>query len=82
MTNLSVIKDGVYKHYKGYLYRVIDIATNTETLEDMVVYYALYDDHKIWVRPLGMFLEEIEMNNKKIPRFEYLPEENEQNNSG
>lgn len=69
---------GVYEHYKGSgkKYRVIGVAKHSETLEDMVVYEALYDNEvsKLWVRPLSMFLEEVEVEGKRIPRFKYLSE--------
>lgn len=60
---------GVYKHFKGDLYIVEDIAVNSETEEDMVVYRALYGDNKLWVRPLKLFCEEVNKNNQKY-RFE------------
>ena len=63
---------GKYKHYKGNLYEVIGIAHHSETLEDMVVYRALYNDFDLWVRPLAMFLENVEINGVIMPRFEYL----------
>ena len=63
---------GKYKHYKGNLYEVIGIAHHSETLEDMVVYRALYNDFDLWVRPLSMFLENVEINGVIMPRFEYL----------
>ncbi len=71
------LKLGIYEHYKGRKYRVIGIAKHSETLEDMVVYEALYENEllKLWVRPLKIFLEEIEVASKKIPRFKYLGEE-------
>lgn len=67
---------GVYEHYKGKRYRVIGIAKHSETLEDLVVYEALYDnpEWKLWVRPLSMFLEEVEVQGKMMPRFRYLGE--------
>jgi hypothetical protein len=67
-----MLKLGKYKHHKGKEYEVIGLAKHSETLEDLVVYKALYDDKQIWVRPLKMFLEEVEVNGKKIPRFEYV----------
>lgn len=74
---MELIQSGIYRHYKGKLYRVIGIAKHSETLDDMVVYQALYDseecgNHTLWVRPLPMFLETIESDGQKIPRFEYL----------
>lgn len=60
---------GKYRHYKGKEYEVIGIAKHSETLEDLVVYRALYDDKQIWVRPVKMFLEEVEVGGNKILRF-------------
>ena len=71
---LLMLKLGKYKHYKGNLYEVIGIAHHSETLEDMVVYRALYNDFDLWVRPLSMFLENVEINGVIMPRFEYLGE--------
>ena len=51
---------GVYKHFKGKLYIVEDIAYDSETKEKMVVYRRLYDDYSLWVRPLDMFLSEVD----------------------
>lgn len=67
-----MIKLGKYKHYKGKEYEVIGTAKHSETLEDLVVYRALYGDYGLWVRPLKMFLEDVEIDGKKIPRFQYL----------
>lgn len=60
---------GVYKHFSGNLYLVEDIAINSETLEKMVIYRALYTDNKLWCRPYNMFLEEVNKNGQKY-RFE------------
>lgn len=68
------IKKGVYKHYKGNLYEVIDIARHSETEEEHVVYRTLYGDHSLWVRPLSMFNEDIERDDKAIKRFEFVEE--------
>ena len=59
-----------YKHYKGNEYLVLHLAKHTETEEDLVVYKALYGEYGIWVRPLAMFLEQVEVNGKMINRFE------------
>ncbi len=56
----EIKKNGVYKHFKGDLYIVLDIAKNTETKEDCVVYRALYGENILWVRPLDMFLSEVD----------------------
>lgn len=60
---------GIYKHFKGDLYIVEDIAYNSETDEKMVVYRALYGDNSLWVRPYNMFLDEVNRNGQKY-RFE------------
>lgn len=59
----------IYEHYKGMKYQVIGIAKHSETLEEMVVYQALYGDYGIWVRPKDMFFEKIEVNGKIVDRF-------------
>jgi hypothetical protein len=71
-----MIKLGKYKHYKGKQYEVIGVARHSETLENMVVYKALYlpEGENLWVRPLNMFMEEVEVDGKKVPRFGYLGE--------
>ena len=66
---MEVKKYGIYKHFKGNLYIVEDIAMDSETLEEIVIYRALYDDNKLWVRPKKMFVEEVNRNNQKY-RFE------------
>jgi len=66
------IKLGIFEHYKGKRYRVIALARHSETLEEVVVYQALYGEGKVWVRPLAMFLEEVEVGSKRIPRFRYI----------
>ncbi len=68
---------GKYKHYKGKEYKVIGIATHSETLEEMVVYKALYEIegkgfNSLWVRPKKMFEEKIELNGTMVNRFQYL----------
>lgn len=68
---------GIYVHAKsGKEYRVIGIAKHSETLEDLVVYEALYENDlsKLWVRPLSMFTEEVEIQGTKSPRFIFVRE--------
>lgn len=69
------VRLGIYKHYKNKLYKVLFIATNSETKEDEVVYQAMYGDEKIWVRSLAMFLEEVEVDGEKMPRFQFVEED-------
>lgn len=66
------MKLGIYKHYKGNMYRVIGIGRHTETLEELVVYQALYGDYGLWVRPRAMFEESLEWNGNTLPRFEFV----------
>ncbi|MFL5765310.1 MAG: DUF1653 domain-containing protein [Bacteroidia bacterium] len=68
------LKPGKYRHYKGKEYEVIGTARHSETLEEMVVYKALYqpEGENLWVRPATMFLEDVEINGEKVKRFEYL----------
>lgn len=68
------MKLGIYKHYKGKSYQVMGVATHSETLEDMVVYQALYGKGQLWVRPLRMFQEKVLVEGKKIKRFEFIEE--------
>lgn len=70
----DTIKLGVYKHFKGNEYEVLAVATHSETLEPMVVYRALYGDGGIWVRPLSMWNETVELNGVKQKRFIYVDE--------
>ena len=63
---------GRYRHYSGKEYEAMGVARHSETLEEMVVYRALYGDGLIWVRPLGMFLEEVEADGQRVPRFRFI----------
>lgn len=68
------LKPGKYQHYKGNEYEVIGIARHSETLEDLVVYRALYqtEGENLWVRPLIMFAETLIVEGKETPRFKFL----------
>lgn len=66
---------GIYRHFKGNLYRVEGIARHSETREEMVVYRALYGEYGLWVRPLAMFEEEVTRDGKTFPRFVLTEEE-------
>ena len=71
---MAIIRPGRYRHYKGNEYEVIEIARHSETEEEMVVYRKRYDDHSLWVRPLGMFVENVPVNGLSVPRFEWVGE--------
>ncbi|MBQ3208000.1 MAG: DUF1653 domain-containing protein [Bacteroidales bacterium] len=64
-----------YRHFKGNIYKVLNIAMHSETLEEMVVYQAMYGEKSIWVRPKAMFEELIEKDGRSIRRFEPISEE-------
>ncbi len=68
------VKKGIYEHYKGKRYEVIGVAKNSETLEEFVVYKALYKNKvsELWIRPLAIFLERVELKGKRVPRFRYV----------
>lgn len=61
-----------YRHYKGNDYLVLYQARHSETLEDLVVYQALYGERGIWVRPLAMFTEKVEVNGALVDRFKLM----------
>ena len=63
---------GIYKHYKGNLYEVIGVAQHSETEEMMAVYKTLFGDFSLWVRPLAMFMETLELEGKTVARFEFI----------
>ena len=69
----TVVKPGRYRHCKaGEEYEVIGIARHSETLEELVVYRALYGDHGLWVRPRKMFEESVMIDGRRVPRFELV----------
>lgn len=68
------IKVGKYRHYKGNEYRVICMASHSETLEPMVVYQALYGEQGVWVRPAQMWNDVVEKDGVRTSRFIYLGE--------
>ena len=76
MTDAIVVK-GKYRHFKGNEYQVIEIATHSESLEEMVIYYPLSDERKkLWVRPKSMFLEKVKLANGSLcQRFTLIVEE-------
>jgi len=68
-----MLKEGKkYKHFKGNEYLLLHLAKHSETQEDLVVYQALYGERGIWVRPLSMFIEQVEVDGKLVNRFEEI----------
>ena len=63
-----------FLHFKGNRYRLEGFAKDSETLEEMVVYRALYGEHGLWVRPAKMFFETVERDGKTMKRFELIEE--------
>lgn len=70
------MQKGIYKHYKGNMYRILGFGKNSETLEEMVFYEALYGNpiSKFWIRPLRMFGEEVDTPDGKKKRFVFIKE--------
>lgn len=66
------VQPGIYRHFKGNLYKVMGMAKHSETLEDMVIYQALYGEFGIWVRPASMFFETIEHQGQAVDRFTFF----------
>lgn len=69
------MKLGKYKHFKGNEYEALYVAKHSETLEEMVVYRALYGEFGIWVRPLSMWNETVVHEGREVKRFTYIGEE-------
>lgn len=63
------LQPGIYRHYKGQQYRVMGVARHSETEEQLVVYQALYGEYGLWVRPLCMFTETVDVDGEQISRF-------------
>ena len=69
---MAEIRLGKYRHFKGGEYEVVGLAHHSESMEDMVVYRALYGDGELWVRPLSMWEETIVRDGREIKRFTYI----------
>lgn len=63
---------GLYRHYKGGQYQVLGTARHSESGELLVVYRCLYDNNSLWVRPLAMFMERVELDGRQVPRFQWI----------
>ena len=73
------IKVGKYRHYKGKYYKVVGVARHSDTLQEFVIYRALYDSREFgkkawWVKPVSLFTKKIKYKNKRVPRFKYISE--------
>lgn len=75
-TDIPLVLNGLYEHYKGKRYRVHGIVRHSETLEELVLYETLYENDlgKVWVRPKTMFLETVTINGQEVPRFRFISE--------
>ena len=73
MTELA-IKPGLYQHYKANQDEVVDTVRHSETEETLVLYRALYGERGLWVRPLAMFTESVNIDGLCMPRFEFISE--------
>ncbi|MDC0667109.1 DUF1653 domain-containing protein [Nannocystis radixulma] len=71
------IQPGIYRHYKGPEYRVFGVARHSETEEQVVVYQALYGEYSLWIRPLSMFLESVDVDGERVPRFALVQAEDD-----
>ena len=78
LPKLIVTAPGLYRHYKGNLYEVLDTVRHSETLEPMTLYRALYGEQGLWVRPAAMFEETIEVGGVPQPRFVRITPESPQ----
>ena len=71
---MEQLKPGRYRHFKGREYELLYVAKHSETMEDMVVYRALYGDGGIWVRPAHMWSEQVDRDGYCGPRFRSIEE--------
>jgi hypothetical protein len=74
---VSSLKPGLYRHYKGGFYKVIEVATHSENEQQLVIYQALYGDMGYWARPLQMFTELVEHQGTQQARFSYCSDQSE-----
>jgi hypothetical protein len=66
------IKQGIYRHFKGNKYHILGVAQHSEDGSTLVVYRPMYGTEDLWVRPVEMFLETVELNGQQVPRFDFL----------
>lgn len=72
---MNVYHDRYFQHFKGGLYKLLYIAKDSETLEPIVVYQAMYESFDIWVRSERNFFSLVNINGNKVPRFRELKKE-------
>ena len=70
MKEKPLVVPGLYRHFKGNQYQVMELATHSETGEVVVVYRPLYGERGLWVRPLSLFLQPATVNGQQVPRFQ------------
>lgn len=68
----NLVKTGRYRHYKGGEYEVIGTARHSESEEVLVVYRPLYGERGLWVRPLEMFMESVDIDDERVRRFAFM----------
>lgn len=71
MSEVTNLKLGKYRHYKGNMYEVLGVATHSEDESKLVVYRTLYGNYDLWVRPFAMFTETVEIDDQIVPRFAF-----------
>ena len=69
-----MFEKGIYRHFKGNKYELLELAKHSETLEEMVVYRALYGKMGLWVRPVSMWDETVERDGQTFKRFTFIEE--------
>lgn len=69
LSPLPALSPGRYRHYKGGEYEVLGVVRHSETLEPLVLYRPLYNQSGLWVRPYAMFVEQVDVNGQRQPRF-------------
>ncbi len=70
----DLYKPGLYRHFKGGEYRLLFLATHSETSEALVVYHPVSTPENYWVRPRAMWYEMVEHDGKNVRRFSYIGE--------
>jgi hypothetical protein len=73
--DMTELRPGRYRHYKGRDYLVLGVARHSETQEELIVYRQDYGDKSLWVRPAAMFTETVTVDGKVMPRFAFVADE-------